>query len=101
VEEVKQYFSQFGQVEDAILKMDYPKCQHRGFGFMTFVSSETADFVCAIRYHVLKDKTVECKMAQKKEFVKPNGEAAAAASTFLNSLPPEQVLGKLSIEVLK
>jgi hypothetical protein len=72
--------------------MDYPKQQHRGFGFMTFVHSETADLVCAIRYHALKDKTVECKMAQKKEFVKPNNEAAAAASTFLSSLPPEQVL---------
>lgn len=91
VEDVKQYFSQFGHVEDAILKMDYPKQQHRGFGFMTFVHAETADLVCNIRYHILKGKNVECKMAQKKEFVKPNGEAAAAASTFLSSLPQEQV----------
>ncbi|KAI6171101.1 RNA recognition motif domain containing protein [Aphelenchoides bicaudatus] len=92
VEDVKNYFSKFGQVEDAILKMDYPKQQHRGFGFMTFVKASTADFVCFIRHHTLKDKVVECKLAEKKEFVKPNGEAALAASTFLNSLPPEQVL---------
>jgi hypothetical protein len=65
-----------------------------GFGFMTFVRTETADLVCAIRYHPIKGKTVECKTAQKKEFVKPNEGAANAASTFLNSLPPEQVLGE-------
>ncbi|KAI6242586.1 RNA-binding protein Musashi-like protein 2 [Aphelenchoides fujianensis] len=92
VEEIKHYFSRFGQVEDAVLKMDYPKKQHRGFGFITFVQSETADLVCHIRYHEIHGKPVECKKAQKKEFVKYNTEATLAASHLLANLPQDQVL---------
>ncbi|KAI6228305.1 Msi-1 [Aphelenchoides besseyi] len=92
VEDIKLYFSRYGQVEDAILKMDYPKKMHRGFGFITFVQSEVADLVCAIRYHEIHGKAIECKKAQKKEFVKVNTDATLAASNLLASLPQEQVL---------
>lgn len=68
-EEVRAYFSQFGQVEDAVMLMDQQTKRHRGFGFVTFLTEEAVERVCDIHFHTIKNKKVECKRAQPKEAV--------------------------------
>ncbi|CAG0889669.1 unnamed protein product [Darwinula stevensoni] len=69
VEEVKQYFSQFGTVEEAVLLMDNQTKRHRGFGFVTMLNEDAVDRICEIHFHTVKGKRVECKKALPREAV--------------------------------
>merc|ERR1719285_679001 len=75
-EEVREYFRQFGNVEDAVMLMDQQTKRHRGFGFVTFEQEETVDRVCELHFHTIKNKKVECKKAQPKEAVQAANTAA-------------------------
>ena len=60
-DEVKAYFSQFGNVRDITILMNQRSGYHRGFGFIIFDSEEAVNRVCEIHFHVIKGKKVECK----------------------------------------
>ncbi|NXG52398.1 MSI1H protein, partial [Psilopogon haemacephalus] len=75
VEDVKQYFEQFGKVSlwsDAGSKLF---AFSSGFGFVTFESEDIVEKVCEIHFHEINNKMVECKKAQPKEVMSPTGSA--------------------------
>ncbi|NXA03432.1 MSI1H protein, partial [Sapayoa aenigma] len=71
VEDVKQYFEQFGKVS----LFEWSFAFSSGFGFVTFESEDIVEKVCEIHFHEINNKMVECKKAQPKEVMSPTGSA--------------------------
>jgi RNA recognition motif-containing protein len=94
VEDMKQYFEQFGKIDDAMLMFDKTTQRHRGFGFVSFEDEDVVEKVCEIHFHEIQGKMVECKKAQPKEVMLPLqlNKSRAAAARSLYGLAPEQIL---------
>jgi len=60
-DDLQEYFSRFGLTEECLIGLDRDH-RHRGFGFVTFSSSEAKDAVVAMREkHFINRKWVEVK----------------------------------------
>uniref|UniRef100_A0A7S4F3K4 RRM domain-containing protein n=2 Tax=Chrysotila carterae TaxID=13221 RepID=A0A7S4F3K4_CHRCT len=58
-----QYFGTYGNVIDCVIMCDPHTRKPRGFGFITYETSESVDRVCANKFHDLNGKRVEVKRA--------------------------------------
>ncbi|KAI6187834.1 hypothetical protein M3Y98_00288300 [Aphelenchoides besseyi] len=98
LEDMKNYFQQYGKIEDAMLMFDKATQRHRGFGFITFDDDDVSEKVCEIHFHEINGKMVECKKAQPKEVMLPVqlNKSRAAAARNLYGLSPEQLLAYAS-----
>ena len=65
-DDVADYFSKFGKIEDVELLKDRATGNLRGFGFVTFEDEDSADKVCAMREHSIKMKLCEVKKAESR-----------------------------------
>ncbi|KAI8059754.1 hypothetical protein BDF21DRAFT_141113 [Thamnidium elegans] len=83
-EEFKEFFTQFGTVIDATLMMERDTGRPRGFGFVTFESSNGVEEALKNPNLSIKDKTIEVKKAMPKN--KQNRTVAPALNP--NFRPP-------------
>lgn len=63
---VHEYFSRYGVVEKVDLPEDKISKRKRGFGYVTFVDSDTVDKVTILKYHTIDDRKCEVKKALTK-----------------------------------
>jgi len=65
-QELMDYFSQFGPISNADVKMDPVTGRSRGFGFITFSDGQSVDQVVAnAASHTIRDKWVDVKVYDK------------------------------------
>ncbi|XP_071790959.1 RNA-binding protein Musashi homolog Rbp6-like isoform X2 [Asterias amurensis] len=83
-EDLKNYFQQFGKVEDVTLMMDRQTNRHRGFGFVVMENEDNVDKICDMHYHEVKDKMVEAKKAQPKEVMMPQNQLRQRTALMRN-----------------
>mmetsp|Transcript_29081 Transcript_29081/g.69480 ORF Transcript_29081/g.69480 Transcript_29081/m.69480 type:complete len:542 (+) Transcript_29081:217-1842(+) len=68
----REYFEQYGEVEDAVVMYDPHSSRPRGFGFVTFGSEESVDLVFLHGVmQELHDKQIEIKRAVPREEMVP------------------------------
>ena len=66
-DEFKQYFSQYGEIEDCVVMYDRNTGKPRGFGFITYNDEASIDLVMRDKYkHKIHNKWIECKRATPK-----------------------------------
>jgi RNA recognition motif-containing protein len=63
----KNYFEQFGLINDVVVMCDHNTQRPRGFGFITYDSEESVDKALLRTFHELNGKMVEVKRAVPKQ----------------------------------
>jgi hypothetical protein len=72
VQVLRQYFEQFGAVEDAVVMYDHDNKRPRGFGFITFAEEDAVDKVFASgAMQNIHDKQIEIKQAVPRDLMPP------------------------------
>eukprot|EP00249_Psilotum_nudum_P017751 c26473_g1_i1 orf=520-1824(+) len=66
---LRQYMSKYGAIDDIIVMKERGTGRSRGFGYVTFSSSESAEKALATK-HVLNGRLLEVKVATPKEDMK-------------------------------
>jgi hypothetical protein len=83
---LRQYFEQFGQVDDAVVMYDHDNKRPRGFGFITFAEEESVDNVFSHgAMQNIHDKQIEIKPAVPRDQMPP---AARRAPPFFPGRGP-------------
>jgi len=63
-QQLQDFFSQYGPIEDAIVMMDSATGKSRGFGFVTFLNSSSVEELLVNPKFQFCGKQIECKRAQ-------------------------------------
>ncbi|VDP15139.1 unnamed protein product [Soboliphyme baturini] len=64
---LKDFYSQWGEIQDVVVMRDSHTKRSRGFGFVTYAEAEQLDTAMASRPHVIDGKEVEPKRAMPRE----------------------------------
>ena len=67
LESLKEYFSKFGPVAEAMVMRDPTTKHSRGFGFVTYADNEAVEKVIQFGIHNLDGKKIDPKVAFPKE----------------------------------
>jgi len=86
-DDIKEYFGQFGEIENINLKIDQMTGRSRGFCFIVFKEASALDGAMANNAHVVKGKKVTCKKAEAKQ-----------GKIFVGKLPTGETLSKEDIQ---
>lgn len=106
-EELRDYFSGFGRVKEAVVLRNMDTNQSRGFGFVTFEDEDVAENLVRENNFVLKGKNMDVKRAEPKTHAKqtrPTGQHQPSPQMsqqvqFIDPVQPEWV--KTRIEEVK
>jgi len=84
--DISDYFSKFGAIEQCHLLPDKSNGRHRGFGFISYIEETHADLACANQYQTIKGEKVEVKKALPKNqnYSNQNSNVLAAAASSIN-----------------
>jgi len=86
-EDIEQYFSQFGEIDNVNLKIDPMTQRSRGFCFIVFKEVSGLEAAIATEAHVVKGKKVTCKKAEARQ-----------GKIYVGKLPPGDALSKEDIQ---
>ncbi|XP_059152902.1 uncharacterized protein LOC131938764 isoform X2 [Physella acuta] len=64
---LKSYFSRFGEVVDVVIMYDEEKTRPRGFGFLTFDSEDAVEAAVKEHFMDFNGKKIECKRAEPRQ----------------------------------
>uniref|UniRef100_A0A0D6R9L5 RRM domain-containing protein n=1 Tax=Araucaria cunninghamii TaxID=56994 RepID=A0A0D6R9L5_ARACU len=84
-EGLREYMCQFGDLEDVIVMKDRASGRSRGFGYVTFCSSEVAEKAMATQ-HLLQGRVLEVKIATPKDEMRPT--IRKITRIFVARIPP-------------
>ncbi|XP_043722459.1 heterogeneous nuclear ribonucleoprotein 1 [Telopea speciosissima] len=74
-DELKEYFSSYGEIVEHQIMLDHNSGRSRGFGFVTFKSEDTVDDIISEgKTHELGGKQVEVKKAEPKRSAGDRGD---------------------------
>jgi RNA recognition motif-containing protein len=65
-EDLQQYFSQFGSIEDVTIKYDVPGGRARGFAFILFDEKESIQKVLNVQLHTINQCQIDPKPAHRR-----------------------------------
>jgi RNA-binding protein Musashi len=66
-ENLKNYFSQYGEVLECMIMKDAITKRSRGFGFITFKDANSVEKVLAKEVHMLDEKQIDPKQAYPRQ----------------------------------
>lgn len=66
-DDLRLYFGSYGTVTDVTIMIDKNTHRPRGFAFVGFENPESSEQTAQIRYHTIKGKRVEVKVAQPRD----------------------------------
>ncbi|KAI0984322.1 hypothetical protein GJ496_001532 [Pomphorhynchus laevis] len=81
--EIREYFSNYGQIEEIDFPWDKEKNQRRAFCFVAFSSSDVIDEILKQSKHKLGDRMVDVKKATPKQENTPNLNSTNVALSLI------------------
>jgi len=82
-DELKEHFTKYGTVTDAVIMYDQQKQRSRGFGFLTFESEDSVELVVNEHFIQINGKQVEVKKAEPRDMKMVADCAQTAGTTIL------------------